>query len=58
MPRKCVIIVLIFPENPFSCVNIRMQNINFEFERSIIILDDFSHIFNLNPISIEVSMLQ
>ena len=33
-----------FPENPFLCVNIRVQNINFEFERSIIILDDFSHI--------------
>ena len=44
MQRKHGVIVLIFAENPFLWFNIRMQNINFQLERAVIILDYFSHI--------------
>ena len=41
--RKHGVIVLIFIENPFLCVKIRIQNINFQLESAMIILNDFSH---------------
>ena len=38
LQRKHWVIVLIFAENPFLCVIIRIQNINFQLKRAIIFL--------------------
>ena len=44
MQRKHGVIVLIFAENQFLCVDIRIQNINFQPKCAIIFLNFFSHI--------------
>ena len=44
MKRKHGVIVLIFSENSFLWVNIRIQSITFQLERAITCLDYFSHI--------------
>ena len=44
MQRKHGVIVLIFAENVFLCVNIGIQNINFKLICAVIFSNYFSHI--------------